>query len=106
MNSDIELAKVAPTLLQAISLSLPTIAIFIVLGGGKGGQEAYEKTAFKISLGALLSVVLAATITVVYLMIYRMDWVIYTATISYMIGMLLLAISTAHLLVGRWLKGA
>ena len=93
--------KVAPSLLQAISLSLPTIAIFVTLGGMRQGREDYEATAFSISLAALLLVVLAAGFNVIYLMIYQSNWLLYSAVASYLASLASLGASTLWIIIGR-----
>ena len=99
--SEIDLPSLAPDLLQVIGLSLPTIAIFIALGGGKERQEDLEVSAFLIALASLLLVVLAAGFNVAYLALYRADWMLYVAIGLYFASLVSLAVSTCCMLVAR-----
>jgi hypothetical protein len=98
--NDIDLTQVAPDLLQVVSLSLPTIAIFVTLGSGREGRRGYEVTSFYISLASLLLVVLAAGFNVGYLAVYQRNWVLYVAIASYLLSLVLLGISTGWMLIG------
>lgn len=97
----IDLTKVAPQLLQVIGLSLPTIAIFVTLGGQRNGRESYELAAFNFSLAALLLVAIAAGFNVGYLALYRSDLMFYIAVIAYLVSLVFLLVSTGWVLFGR-----
>ena len=99
--SEIDLPQVAPTLFQAISLTLPTIAIFVALGGGRGGRENYEVAAFSISLASLFLVVLAAGFNVSYLVLSQNDWVLYVAVALYLASLAFLGVATVGIIIGR-----
>ena len=97
----IDLTKVAPDLLQAVSLSLPAIAIFMSLVGKRDGQSDEEIRAFKAALVSLFLVVLAAGFNVVYLALYRQEALLYAAVGFYLIGLTFLAFLTGYVLVTR-----
>ena len=62
----IALSKVAPDLLQAVSLTIPAIAIFIGLSAKENNRTNGSERVLYFALGALFWIVLAAGVAVVY----------------------------------------
>ena len=89
--SSIDLTKVAPDLLQAISLTIPAIAIFIGLSARDYSRTNASESVLYLALGALFWIALAAGVNVVYLVFLQESFMIHIAAGMYLFALDLLA---------------